>query len=146
MTDGFLLPRPDGDSAPFWEGCAAGELRVQTCGSCGRRRMPPRPMCPRCQSLDVDWSRTSGRGRVWSFVVAHPPLLPAYAAEAPYNVAVIELEEDPSIRFVGNVVDGPDALLNSVDPRGLVIGEPVKVCFAAPVDGIALPRWLRRPG
>ena len=140
-----LLPAPDADSEPFWEGCAAGELRVQRCAACGRRRMPPRPMCPWCGSRDSRWEATSGRGHIWSWVVAHPPLLAVYADQAPYNVVVVELDEDPSIRFVGNVVDDPDAALGAVDPATLTIGQRVEVCFSAPVEGIALPRWRRVP-
>ena len=137
-----LLPKPDEDSQPFWDGCAAGELRVQRCSVCGRRRMPPRPMCPYCRSLASEWEVTSGRARVWSWVVPHPPLLAAYADVAPYNVVVVELDDDASIRFVGNVVAAPDAPLDSVDPATIAIGAAVEVCFAPPVDGIALPRWL----
>lgn len=142
MTGAPLLPLPDEDSAPFWEGCARGELLVQACGACGRRRMPPRPMCPWCQSLDSTWEPTSGRGRIWSFVVAHPPLLPHYAEQAPYNVVVVELDDDPLIRFVGNVVATPDGALNQVDPRTLKIGQPVEVCFAPERERIALPSWI----
>jgi hypothetical protein len=140
----FLVPRVDEWSAPFWEGCADGELLVQACGSCGRRRMPPRPMCPHCRSLDTEWEVMSGKATVWSFVVAHPPLLPAYAAEAPYNVVVVALDEDPSIRLVGNLVDDPDGPLGAVDPGSIEIGEAVEVCFSTEVDGISMPRW-RRP-
>ncbi len=136
-----LLPTPDEDSRPFWEGTAIGELRVQRCASCGRRRMPPRPMCPHCHSLDARWEATSGRGRIWSFVVAHPPLLAAYAELAPYNVIVVELDEEPTIRFTGNLVDTPDGALNQVDPHTLEIGMPVEVCFAPEIEGIVLPRW-----
>lgn len=145
MEASFLLPETDApESAGFWEGTACGELRVQRCASCGETRMPPRPMCPSCRSLEFLWEATSGRGRVWSFVVAHPPLLPAYAEEAPYNVVVVELEEDPAIRFVGNVVTAPDARLDSVDPRALAIGMPVEVVFPAPLDGVVVPRWRPR--
>jgi uncharacterized OB-fold protein len=139
----FLLPAPDDDSTPFWEGCARGELLVQVCDACGRRRMPPRPMCPVCQSLESRWEAMSGRATVWSYVVAHPPLLPAYAAEAPYNVVVVALDEDPTLRMVGNLVTGPDAPLGAVDPSTITIGEPVRVVFDSPVDGIAMPRWVR---
>jgi len=139
----YLLPAPDDDSTPFWEGCARGELLVQACASCGRRRIPPRPMCPVCRSFDDRWEQLSGRGTVWSFVVAHPPLLPAYAAEAPYNVVVVALDEDPTLRMVGNIVTAADAPLDSVDPWSITIGEPVQVVFAPAVDGIALPRWMR---
>jgi uncharacterized OB-fold protein len=139
-----LLPAPDEDSAPFWEGCEAGELRVQRCAVCGRRRMPPRPMCPWCHSLDVTWETTSGRGRIWSWVVPHPPLLAAYAEQAPYNVVVVELDDDPSIRFCGNVVAEAGGRLDAIDPHTLAIGDAVEVCFGPAVEGIALPRW-RRP-
>jgi uncharacterized OB-fold protein len=139
----FLLPAPDEDSQPFWDGCAQGELRMQMCASCGRRRFPPRPMCPWCRSFDVAWQAMSGLATVWSFVIPHPPLLPAYAAEAPYNVVVVELDDDPSLRMVGNLVDGPDATLDSVDPTTVRIGEAVRVVFDTAVDGISMPRWVR---
>lgn len=142
MAD-FLLPDLDDEtSAPFWAGTARGELLVQACGACGARRMPPRPMCPRCQSIAVTWVPTSGRGTIWSYVVPHPPLLAAYAELAPYNAIVVALEEDPTIRFVGNLVTAPDGPINEIDPATIVIGEPVRVVFAA-VEDVALPRWVR---
>ncbi len=143
MESGFLLPDlDDPDSGPFWAGTARGELLVQTCVGCGQSRLPPRPMCPACRSLRAEWRRMSGRGAVWSFVVAHPPLLPAYAAFAPYNVITVALDEDPTLRLVGNLVAAPDAPINSVDPATIRIGEPVRVVFQA-VEDVFLPRWIR---
>lgn len=142
-TEHPLLPDLDDDEArPFWDGTARGELLVQKCASCGARRMPPRPMCPHCRSIDSSWEPTSGRGRVWSFVVSHPPVLPAYAELAPYNVIVVELDEDPLVRFVGNLVADELAPINSVDPATIEIGQAVRVAFQ-PVDDVALPRWVR---
>jgi uncharacterized protein len=145
-TVDFLLPAPDEDSEPFWDGCAAGELRTQACASCGRLRFPPRPMCPWCRSFEVEWRPLSGRGRIWSFAIPHLPLLPAYAAVAPYNVVVVELDEDPSLRMVGNLVEGPNSPLNAIDPSTVMIGEPVEVVFDDAVEGIAMPRWVRSEG
>jgi uncharacterized OB-fold protein len=142
MTE-FLLPDLDDDSRGFWEGCAAGELRVQRCTACGQRQFPPRQQCPTCRSFDLDWEVVSGRATVWSFVVPHPPLLPAYAALAPYNVIVVALDEDPTLRMVGNLVSAPGAPIDSVDPATITIGEPVVVCFDRVTDEIALPRWVR---
>ncbi|MFN8035847.1 MAG: OB-fold domain-containing protein [Acidimicrobiia bacterium] len=138
----FLVPGPNDDERPFWDGAARGELLVQTCAGCGSRRMPPRPMCPQCRSLESTWEPTSGRGRIWSFVVAHPPLLPAYAELAPYNVIVVELEEDPTIRFVGNLVTGEDGPINEIDPATIAVGELVQVVFQT-VGEVTLPRWTR---
>ena len=144
MTDtGFLLPDLDDEtSAPFWHGTARGELLVQACGACGAWRMPPRPMCPRCRSLEFRWDPTSGRGTIWSFIVPHPPLLPAYEELAPYNAIVVALEEEPTLRFVGNLVTGPDGPINEIDPATIQIGDPVRVVFHQ-VEDVTLPRWTK---
>jgi uncharacterized OB-fold protein len=99
-------------------------------------------MCPYCQSTAVRWEPTSGRGRIWSFIVPHPPLLPAFAAVAPYNAIIVELEEDPMIRFAGNLVASTDGEINEIDPATIVIGEPVRVVFHQ-IDDVSLPRWVR---
>ena len=137
-----LLPVIDEDSAPFWEAARRGELVMQGCASCGRLRFPPRPMCPRCQSLDHEWVPMSGRGTVWSFVVPHPPLLPAFAELAPYNVVVVALDEDPALRLVGNLVASPEGPINEIDPETIRIGMPVRVVFQAAGEDIVLPRWM----
>jgi uncharacterized OB-fold protein len=143
MESTWLLPDlAEPTSAPFWAGTARGELLVQACGACGRWRMPPRPMCPHCRSTDVTWEPTSGRGRVWSYIVPHPPLLPAYSQFAPYNAIVVELDEDPTIRFAGNFVTSASGAINEIDPATIVIGEPVRVVFAL-IDDVFLPRWVR---
>lgn len=143
----LLVPVPDDESAGFWDGTAAGELRMQACTSCGRLRFPPRVMCPSCHSTARHWQAVSGRGIVWSFVVPHSPLLPAYASLAPYNVIVVTLAEDPALRLVGNLVTRPDGPINEVDPGTIEIGEPVHVVFserAAPDGGtVAMPEWVR---
>ncbi len=143
MDPTLLLPDVgDEDGAPFWAAAARGEFRVQACADCGRLRFPPRPMCPHCQSLDDEWRELSGRGTIWSFAVAHPPLLPAYAEFAPYPIVVVALAEDAGLRMVGNIVTSAAAPINSVDPRTIRIGEGVRVVFAE-VDAVHLPRWLR---
>ena len=143
MESGFLLPDiEDDDAGPFWSGTARGELLVQTCAACRHRRMPPRPMCPACRSLHHIWVPLSGRGTIWSFVVPHPPLLPAYQDLAPYNVITVALDEDPNLRVVGNLVTRPDGPINEVDPATICIGEPVRVVFQQ-VEDVFLPRWMR---
>ena len=115
---------------------------MQVCDECGAWRMPPRPMCPTCRSVASSWVATSGRGTIWSFVVPHPPLLPAYAELAPYNAIVVALDENPAIRFVGNLVARADGPINEIDPATIEIGEPVEVVFQQ-VEEVTLPRWMR---
>lgn len=142
MNEGLLVPEVDDDSRPFWEATGRSELRMQQCANCGRLRFPPRPMCPWCRSTDSAWQLMSGQGTIWSFVVAHPPLLPAYAAVAPYNVVVVALDDDPTLRLVGNVIADDGAPMNSVDPSSIQIGAAVRVAFETIAEGITLPRWV----
>ncbi|MCX5056309.1 OB-fold domain-containing protein [Streptomyces sp. NBC_00452] len=138
----MLTPVTDVDGAPFWGYARQGELRVQACAACSELRFPPRPCCPHCQSFESEWRPVDGHGRIWSYVVPHPPLLPDYARQAPYNVVVVELTEAPRIRLVGNVVAEAGARLDSVPPERIRIGARVQVVF----DGDGLPQWvLERP-
>jgi uncharacterized OB-fold protein len=137
MTD-LVLPDVDDEVAgPFWAACRDGVLRIQACAACGRRRMPPRPMCPSCRSLEVRWDDMAGTATVWSFAIPHPPLLPAYAERAPYAVLVVALDDDPSIRLVGDAAAG-------VDPHSIAIGDPVEVVFDQVAADVWLPRWRPR--
>lgn len=52
-------------------------------------------------------------------------------------MVVVELEEAPRIRLVGNLVTAAGAPLDSLDPGRIRIGARVHVVFA---DG--LPQWV----
>lgn len=141
-SPGLLRPVVSEESRPFWEGARLGELRMQACASCGRLRFPPRPMCPWCRSLQREWRPMSGLGTVWSFVVAHPPLLPAYEAMAPYPVVTVELDEEPTLRLVGNLVPEPEARPNEIDPATIAIGLRVRAVFVPFDAALTVVRWL----
>lgn len=133
MTD-TLRPIPDADdaSAPFWEACGRHELLVQRCSACGTWRHPPRPMCPACHSFDHSFEQVAGTGRIWSWIVAHPPVLPAFADRAPYNVVVVELDE--GVRMIGSLLDVPN--------EQITIGMRVTVAWDDVEDGVSLPAWV----
>jgi uncharacterized OB-fold protein len=141
MSD-WLLPPLDTWTRPFYEGCRAGELRVQRCSETGRLVFPPRPFSPFAPHAALEWNTLSGRGTIWSFAVPHPPLLPAYAAVAPYNVIAVALEEDPTVRLIGNLVSGPAGAIDEIDPATIRIGASVRVVFDPLNDEIHLPRWV----
>ena len=60
------LPVPDLDTKEYWEGCKRHELLLQRCNQCGHYRFPPSPMCHHCMSMSYEWTRVSGRGRLYS--------------------------------------------------------------------------------
>ena len=110
------------DSAAFWDAADEGRLVAQRCVKCGRLRHPPRPMCPECQSLDVELVALSGRGTVYSYAVLHHPQNPAF--EYPVLGALIDLDE--GIRVVSNLV--------GLEPDEIRIGAPVQVDYVS-TDG-----------
>ena len=90
-------------------------------------------MCPTCHSFQHTFERVSGRGRIWSWVIAHPPVLPAFADKTPYNIVVVELEE--GVRMIGNLLNVPN--------EEIVEGMEVVVDFDDVEEGVSLPAWRR---
>lgn len=128
------LPRPSEDSAPFWDAAFRGELRMQQCAECGHVRFPPALLCARCLSESCEWVRLSGRGTVYSWIVVHQSQHPAFNADVPYNVAIIELEEGP--RLHTNIIQCPN--------DEIYIGMPVEVAFVRVSDDTALVKFRPR--
>jgi len=125
------LPRPTEDSAPFWEAAFRGELRMQKCADCAHVRFPPALLCARCLSDRAEWVRLSGRGTVYSWIVVHQSQHPAFNADVPYNVAIIELEEGP--RLHTNIVECVNEQIH--------IGMPVEVVFEDATPAVTLPKF-----
>jgi uncharacterized OB-fold protein len=125
------LPRITADNRPFWEATRRHELRLQRCRACDRFRYPPAPVCPQCLAEDAEWTRVSGRGTVSTFVVFHKVYFPAFAADVPYNVVQVELEEGP--RLTANLVDVPNDQIR--------VGMPVEVVFDDVTPEVTLPRF-----
>jgi uncharacterized OB-fold protein/acyl dehydratase len=124
-----LRPAVGPDTAFFWEGVQAGELRIQRCAECGELRHPPGPMCPRCHATKRDHVTAQGRGVVHSYVVHHHPPVPGLTS--PYVVALVELEE--GVRMVGNLLGCP--------PEDAYVGMPVELEFQRMDDELTLPQW-----
>lgn len=128
------MPVPDEDSAPFWEGCRRHKLLVQRCAVCRTPRFPPRRHCAACGSDAGIWTEASGKGMVYSWIVVnHPVPREVFAAEVPYVVALVDLEE--GVRLPTNIV--------GIAPERIRAAMPVEVVFAE-VDGTVLPRFRPR--
>ncbi|HEY2105209.1 MAG TPA: OB-fold domain-containing protein [Candidatus Binataceae bacterium] len=129
----FPSPIPDFDAEEFWAGCNRGELMMQRCAACTKFRWLPRPMCPFCNSLDREWVKVSGRGKVYTYTVITHPVHPAAVSRVPYNVAQVRLEEDPDLILVTNLVG-----LKNEEIR---IDMPVQVVFDEHEPGVKLPKF-----
>jgi uncharacterized OB-fold protein len=130
-------PIPTAISAPFWDAVRRGEFMLQRCDDCGRALFYPRAHCPHCWSGRVRWQPASGRGTVRSFSVIHRPGHFAWAAAAPYTIAIVELEEGPTL-LSQLLLERPDAARvgMAVRMRPVQVGKQV-LPFFAPDDDAA---------
>ena len=120
----------------YWDACRRHELAIQRCTACGHFQHPPRQICGKCRTFDLELAPTSGRGKVFTFIVVHHPVHASLQPHLPYNVALVELEDAPGVRIVTNVVDTP--------PEEIQVGMPVEVTWEEPHPGTVLPRFRRR--
>ncbi len=111
------LPNPSPTSRPFWEAAKRHELKLQRCAECGKFVYYPRDRCPDCFSDRLEWRPVSGRATVYSYTVVYRAATRLFA-DAPYILAVVELEEGP--RLTTNLVASPEAMR---------VGMPVTVFF-----------------
>jgi uncharacterized protein len=135
MSDAPRRPKPapviTPETQPFWDAAQNEELRIQRCNSCEQYYFYPRPFCPACFSSDVSWVRVSGRASLVSYVINHRPM-PGWEDDAPYAIAVVELDEGP--RMATNIVGIPNT------PEDLVLDMPLEVCFVEQ-SGVKVPKF-----
>lgn len=127
-----FLPRPTPESAPFWQGCRDHKLLLQYCVACGKHQFYPRVICANCMSEQLEWREASGRGTVETYTIVTRAVSDAYAADVPYIIALITLEEGP--RLMSNVI--------GCDVESVKCGLAVEVVFERWSDEITMPKFL----
>lgn len=96
----------------FFDALADGAFLGGVCDDCGTVLIPPRPACYECGSRDVRIETQPRTGRIVSYTEVRVPAR-ALADEAPFSVAVVEL--DSGGRITGRVDAPYDAL--AIDDR-----------------------------
>jgi uncharacterized protein len=123
------IPSPDPATAPYWDGARRGRLRLPRCTDCGKAHFYPRTICPHCRSASLDWIDARGTGTVYSYTVVQRAPSPAFAADVPYAVAIVALDEGPHL--MASIVDAA--------PDSIRIGMAVQVRFRELDDTTRLP-------
>ena len=123
-------PRLDPWNGPFWDACQERRLVAQRCRETGRVWLPPSPVSPETHDEAWDWIELSGRGRIWSFVIMHQQYFESFAADLPYNVIQVELEE--GAMMIANLV--------GVKNDAIEIGAAVEVVWEER-DNLTLPMF-----
>jgi uncharacterized OB-fold protein len=127
QAPGIPVPSPSAVSAPYWDGCARGELLYQRCDACGTIALRPSVICGNCLGRSLSWVPSSGQGRLYSWTVVWRPQHPSFAV--PYAPAIVALDEG---WFMMSAVVG-------CEPDDLRADLRVSVEFHAASDEITLP-------
>ena len=128
---GKFLPRPRPETEVWWESCREHELMIQRCSKCGAFQFYPRIICSSCASGQIEWVQSAGRGKVVTFTICRVPVAEAYAADVPYVVALIQLQEGPTM--MSNIVN--------CDSDSVFSGMEVEVVFEIWNDEITMPQF-----
>ena len=113
-----MLPKLDEHNRAFWTGGSGGRLLIGRCTRCAMWVSPPAPDCPDCGGA-LEAHPVSGLGSVFTYTVNHQPFNPALPV--PYVIAIVELDEQPGLRLVANIVD--------CEPDSVHVGLRVEVRF-----------------
>jgi len=124
------LPIVSSSDKGFWEGAKRHELMAYKCANCGALYYPA-THCTVCDNPNMEWTRVSGKGSIYTYIVYHQVYHPAWKGDVPYNVSWIKLDEGPLL--MSNVVECKNT--------DLFIGMPVEVVFDDIDEEITLPKF-----
>lgn len=125
-----VLPEVNDFNRPLWQGGFQGDLNILRCEDCARYIHPPVPVCSNCLSRNLQYQKVSGQGRIYSYTICYHAFSAAF--EAPYVVALVELEEQKNLRLTSYLEDCP--------PDAVDFNLPVEVVFRE-YDDVALPHF-----
>ena len=126
-------------STAHYEALGERKLVGSRCKSCGKLYFPARPMCPECHGKDMEAVEISGKGKLAAFSVIYiattAMIQAGFDRKNPYCVAVVKLEEGPSIcaQVIGADVTHPETIK---------IGSPVTATFLDRGEGEAKKTFL----
>ena len=129
---------PSPDTIEWWAGTREGRLLVRECKACGYRFFPPYPMCARCNSMDLGWHQSAGKGVLYSYCVIVQPVAAMFVNTVPFVIGLVELDDCHSPD--GSLIRIPFAMLDDED--AVAIGLPAEVVFEPTNDpNLVMPRW-----
>lgn len=66
-------------------------VKVYKCSNCGKIEPPPAYFCRHCKSGNLEETEIAGEGVLYTYSTVYVPLA-SLEAEAPYTVAIVELD------------------------------------------------------
>lgn len=129
------IPVKTMDNAPYWDAADRHTLELQKCEGCQKAIHPAGPACPHCGSAETSWQQYGNdiKGIIYSFIISYRPFLPGFQDDLPTVIAQVELEKEPDVKIIANVID--------CDVAAIKIGTPVEMTWVDITEDRALPQW-----
>ncbi len=131
--DSRPLPAPDELTRFYWDAASEHRFVLQRCTSCSTLQYPPEVCCLRCQGDDLEHTESTGQGVIYSYTVVDRPLHAGFVDRVPYVVVLVELDDQPGLRILAN-------LLGTAPGAPLSCGMRVEVTFED-IGAITLPQF-----
>ena len=129
-----LIPVPNELSKPYWDAVNSRKLLIQYCSDCQKLQYPINKSCYHCnKTTSLGWKEVEGKGEIIAAIVIEDGRLNRRMPDQPYNLAVISLDEDPTINFYSN--------LPGTEPHKAPIGAKVSVTFEEVSPDQLIPEW-----
>jgi uncharacterized protein len=109
-----------------------GKLMGNRCKSCGEYHIPPRQICSKCGSQQLEWHEFEGEGTLEAVTLNRTPST-AFKGRGPYAVGIVTLDEGPSISgFLA--IENPEKILVGTRVKFTVVkdGEKAILAFKLP--------------
>jgi len=116
----------------FYKACAEGKLLGVRCKKCGTVLVPPRSICPNCNSAEFEPTQLKGDGTLQTFTIIHVAP-PQFTSLIPYAVGIVQLSEGPKI---SGIIKG------IAKPEELKIGMKMTIDFDKTIQQ-TWPQWPR---
>jgi len=120
----------------FYKFVSEKRLMAAKCNECGTVILPPKPMCTKCLSTNLQWIELEGAGKLLSYTVIY--IAPEqFQSITPYTVGIIELKN--GLRLPGMIRD--------VNAEEIRVGMDLKIDFDTLTSSQwpAWPRYFFRP-
>lgn len=94
---------------PFYEGLAAGELRITADAETGEWVWYPPEVVPGKPAAQLEWRAVGPEGTAYSWTTVTRSLLPGdHKAEVPFTIVLFEPDDAPGVRVAGLYVEAGD--------------------------------------
>lgn len=120
----------------FYKFVSERKLMAAKCKKCGTMLLPPRPMCTKCFSSDLEWVELKNKGKLLTYTVIHVSSK-QFESLIPYAVGIVKLEDGPKL----------PGMIQDVEPEKISVGMSLEVDFdtTIPSEWPTWPRYFFKP-